>query len=320
MRLLPLCLLAALLLIGSARADEPFFKKDDVIALVGGEDMVVASECGYLEALITRALPDYHLRFRSLAWEGDTVYEQHRDLNFPSWEEQLDQIGATVVICQFGQMESLAGKEKLPEFIAAYEKLLERFSAGGRRRIVVLGPTLIESATSVPTTMQHVLLRAMEDEYSVHVTLSDFAKKGGYRFADLLKFVATLRMLGLDGKTGKWSPPKELVLTRDGIHLSEDSQRFAAAGFCQELGLPLTPEAFNAETVSAIRAKNKLWFDYWRVQNWAFLAGDRTNQPSSRDHRDPSKRWFPTEREEFIPLIEAKEKEIDALAAKLAGK
>jgi hypothetical protein len=69
-----------------------------------------------------------------------------------------------------------------------------------------------------------------------------------------------------------------------------------------------------------IVAKNKLWFNYWRVQNWAFLAGDRTNQPSSRDHLDPSKRWFPAEREEFLPLIEAKEKEIDALAAKLAGK
>ena len=69
-----------------------------------------------------------------------------------------------------------------------------------------------------------------------------------------------------------------------------------------------------------IVAKNRLWFDYWRVQNWAFLAGDRTNQPSSRDHLDPSKRWFPAEREEFLPLIEAKEKEIDALAQKLAGK
>jgi hypothetical protein len=69
-----------------------------------------------------------------------------------------------------------------------------------------------------------------------------------------------------------------------------------------------------------IVAKNKLWFDYWRPENWAFLFGDRTNQPSSRDWRDPSKRWFPAEREEFIPLVEAKEKEIDALAAKLAGK
>jgi hypothetical protein len=67
-----------------------------------------------------------------------------------------------------------------------------------------------------------------------------------------------------------------------------------------------------------IDAKNRLWFDYWRPQNWAFLAGDRTVQPSSRDHIDPSKRWFPPEREQFLPLIEAKEKEIDAVAAKLA--
>jgi len=68
-----------------------------------------------------------------------------------------------------------------------------------------------------------------------------------------------------------------------------------------------------------IIAKNRLWFDYWRPQNWAFLAGDRTAQPSSRDHLDPSKRWFPPEREAFLPLIEAKEKEIDALAAQLAA-
>jgi hypothetical protein len=70
--------------------------------------------------------------------------------------------------------------------------------------------------------------------------------------------------------------------------------------------------------LAVIRAKNRLWFDYWRPQNWAFLAGDRTAQPSSRDHLDPSKRWFPPEREAFLPLIEAKEKEIDALAQKLA--
>jgi hypothetical protein len=67
-----------------------------------------------------------------------------------------------------------------------------------------------------------------------------------------------------------------------------------------------------------IAKKNRLWFNYWRVQNWAFLAGDRTEQPSSRDHVDRTKRWFPAEREQFLPLIDAKEEEIWALAAKLA--
>ena len=38
----------------SAVAEEPFFKKGDVIALAGGEDMVALSEYGYLELLLTR--------------------------------------------------------------------------------------------------------------------------------------------------------------------------------------------------------------------------------------------------------------------------
>src|SRR6266446_3256251 len=70
-----------------------------------------------------------------------------------------------------------------------------------------------------------------------------------------------------------------------------------------------------------IQAKNRLWFDYWRPMNWAFLHGDRTEQPSSRDHRDPKIRWFPEEMEKFRPLIEAKEKEIwSAAAATTSGK
>ena len=94
-------------------AEEPFFKPNDVVALVGGEDMVVAAELGYLETLIQLALPSYKLKFRSLAREGDTVFEQRRDLNYPKLEDQLDKIGATVVICQFGQMESLAGMDRV---------------------------------------------------------------------------------------------------------------------------------------------------------------------------------------------------------------
>ena len=102
-----LSVVSALSVVPFSRAAEPFLQKGDVIALVGGEDMVVAGELGYLELLLTRALPEQHLRFRCLAWEGDTVFEQRRDLNFPPLEAQLDQVGATVVLCQFGQMESL---------------------------------------------------------------------------------------------------------------------------------------------------------------------------------------------------------------------
>jgi hypothetical protein len=52
--------------------------------------------------------------------------------------------------------------------------------------------------------------------------------------------------------------------------------------------------------------------------NWAFLAGDRTEQPSSRDHRDQKIRWFPAEMNQFLPLIETKEREIADQSAALA--
>jgi hypothetical protein len=303
-----------LLAFAGAQAAEPFFKQGDVIALVGGEDMVVASEGGYLELLLTRTLPDLHLRFRNLAWEGDTVFEQRRDLNFPSWEEQLDKIGATVVIVQFGQMESLAGKEKLPEFIVAYQALLARFSAEGKRRVVVLGPNLFEQKTYLSKT-QTSKRNASLAVYS----------------AAILKLKTQTATPPIVIETDWASLPEGRQQTRDGLHLSDAGHRMEEGSighnldsrtrdFDRLLGTGLD-RAENVELhrlLALIVAKNRLWFDYWRPQNWAFLAGDRTSQPSSRDYLDPSKRWFPPEREQFLPLIEAQEKEIDALAQKLA--
>lgn len=316
----------------SARGDEPFLKKGDVIALVGGEDMVVAGELGYLELLLTRALPDFHLRFRSLAWEGDTVFEQRRDLNFPPLEAQLDQIGATVVLCQFGQMESLGGKEKLPEFIAAYEKLLTRFSGGGKRRVVILSPC-------------DVVPKEWDDDV---VVLDVFwsSTEPSERNKTLQLYRDEMESLSKK-QQGKWVDPtdpkpsrssRQVFGTRDGVHLTEGGLKYVEVLISGVLGgeawvQDMNNRAWNyaahdgeakvaveQSLIKTIRAKNRLWFDYWRVQNWAFLAGDRTEQPSSRDWRDPTQRWFPAEREQFLPLIEAKEREIDALAAQLAAK
>ncbi len=345
MRFPLVCLLAAICC-ASLQAAEPFFKKNDVIALVGGEDMVVASEYGYLELLLVRALPDYHLRFRNLAWEGDTVFEQRRDLNFPTWEEQLDKVGATVVIAQFGQMESMAlaafasshppanqlrlgsaphpgvRKPLSPEaqkaeddFLDAYRKLVERVGAGKKRRVIVLTPA------------------GRPADRTADLGLEDLEMKIG-RLGDRTVFIG-----GRFSFNAAVPPP-----LRDGLHLSAIGHTRLAGYIASDLltqfifhgvpgpntevraprlvKLPAKGGALEDPAEETLRqliiAKNKLWFDYWRPQNWAFLAGDRINQPSSRDWRDPSIRWFPPEREQFLPLIEAKEKEIDALAAKLA--
>lgn len=64
-----------------------------------------------------------------------------------------------------------------------------------------------------------------------------------------------------------------------------------------------TPEPSEV-LVEKIRFKNKLWNQYYRPTNWAFLFGDRQHVPSSRDHRDANRRWFVEELEKLPPLIE----------------
>ena len=126
-------------------------------------------------------------------------------------------------------------------------------------------------------------------------------------------------------------PPGAASLTSDGMHLTPRGEAVAARVFAQELGWDPVDAGFSEPSEGgvwtdprweglrqAVVAKNRLWFDYWRPMNWAFLGGDRTEQPSSRDHRDPKIRWFPAEMERFQPLIYSAEARIDSLAGALA--
>jgi len=311
--------LSALLCAGLATsavsaADSPSFRfqTNDIIAFVGGEDVVEMQRNGYLELSLTADLPHHKLRFRNLAFEGDTVFEQHRQLNFPSWEKQLERVGATVVIAQFGQAESLQGTNGLGRFVEAYERLLNRFTNGGRR-LVLLSPSPIKATSGLQTDYKmrlgHLKL------YTENI--SRLAQRRQDPFVDWIEYFLKLASLGVE-----WS--------RDGLHLNTDGHKVAATAVVQELlfrlqnlGELLDPDpsielgSEQERLRQLILEKNCLWFDYWRPQNWAFLHGDRTEQPSSRDHRDLKKRWFPAEMEKFLPLIETKEKEIWKLAAEL---
>ena len=293
-----------------AAEPETLLRANDVVAFVGGEDMVSLAELGYLETLLTVGMPDLHLRFRSLAWEGDTVYEQRRDLNYPPLDAQLESIGATMVVVQFGSMESLEGKGRAPEFLSAFERLVSRFSGNDKRRIVVMTPGALNLSTvpadGVPTTIA---------DYSE--PLVELSQRHGWKVVDILR--SPVDDFGAPEATGIW---------RDDVHFSERGQAIASVVVAEQLGMdpwktlklsPETPRRYDAiparlATFEALRnqicQKNLLWFHYYRPQNWAFLAGDRTNQPSSRDYRDLSKRWFPDEMKQWLPLIEQAEGEI----------
>ncbi len=124
-------------------------REGDVVAFAGGTDMVRMQSEGRLEAALTHHSLEASPKFRDLAWDGDTVYfqstvgERWREEAFGNWNSQLKRVGATVVIAQFGKIESLEGGERLPAFIEAYGKLIDSFSSHGRK-VLLLGPSPFE--------------------------------------------------------------------------------------------------------------------------------------------------------------------------------
>jgi hypothetical protein len=282
---------------------------DDVVVFTGGANVVAAQENAYLESLLSLHFARVPLHFRNMGWEGDTVYEQRRDLNFGPWSQQFKKVEASVLFAQFGQMEALQGAASLPRFIAAYAKLLDEF-ARQTQRIVLVSPLPFERGASGPDLAKH-----NEDVRLFAQAIRELARQRGYLFVDLLHLT---------------KKPSQGRLTSDGIYLTAQGQWEVARATANALGVEnilrrLTPDP-NGEFKSvslehlrqAILAKNRLWFDYWRPMNWAFLRGDRTEQPSSHDHRNPKVRWFPEEMEKFLPLIETEERRIAELTTAAA--
>src|SRR5687768_3238115 len=70
----------------------------EVIVLTGSANGVLEQQNGYLETLI--AFRARHLKpvFRNMCWEGDTVYEQWRAMNFGKWSEQFDAVHASTIV------------------------------------------------------------------------------------------------------------------------------------------------------------------------------------------------------------------------------
>lgn len=282
-------------------AERIAFRDGDVAAFIGGADVAAAQHSGHAESILAVKYPS--LRFRNFGWEGDTVFAQPRDFNFPSLIEHLRRADATVVFVQFGRMEIFA-ESGVERFRPAYEKLLNDLVAASLRIILVTPVPFERAEKPLPD-----LSRRNAELKSISKDIREIARERNLPVIDLFQVLSA----------------RKEPLTEDGLQLTARGHAFAALAMAQELG-HRTPEGLTNEGgwtdphLEKVRRlvieKNQFWFDYWRPQNWAFLGGDRVEQPSSRDHRDPKVRWFPAEMERFQTLIAVKEQEI----AKLTGK
>lgn len=262
---------------------------NETVVFIGQENLVRLSKHGSLEARLAAACAAQKPRFRSMAWEGDTVYEQWRDLNFGDWRSQLDAIGATVIVAQFGQVEALDGTARVAEFTAAYHRLLDQVAAG--RRLVLLTPMAFED----PTTPR--------------------APRLAGRNADLAAYAAAVRTLAQQrgALCVDLSAPGQERLTDNGLHLTDAGMSVIARRIAAGLGLAAVAES-DDDLRRAITRKNRLFFDCWRPANWNFVYGDRMSQPFARPSGDvPSLRDV---FEKHKPMIAAWDARIQALAAK----
>lgn len=269
---------------------------NDVIALAGGSNIERTRFNGWLQTHLIASKPGGKIKVRNFGWEGDTVFEQWRDAGAAGssdswrqqreWRLQLREAGATVVLAQFGQMESLGGTVNLPQFIAAYEKLIEEFREDGRR-VLLIAPVAFEGALA----LRNQTLK----EYTN--AIRDLAARLKLNFIEIEK-----------------NASDSVALTENGHQLNDAGHRFVARRIAEQLGVsPSENEAARREVLELER----LWFDYWRPMNWAFLNGDRTTQPYSRDWRDREKRIFPQEMEDFRALLNQADENIrSALAQK----
>ena len=284
--------------------------EQEVVVFVGQENFVRDQKSGELEALLATAFAAKRPRFRPMAWEADTVYEQWRDLNFGSWTRQLETAGATIVVAQFGQMEALDGVARLPEFTAAYHRLLDQFAAR-TRRLVLVSPMPFEK----PTASHAPDLTQRNGDVAAYANaVRAIAKQRGAVFVDvfapLVARHSNVEFGTAPAKTRHWNV--ELRLTEDGIHLTAEGLREVAALIARPLGAEPKLSAELDPLRAAIVQKNQLWYDCWRPANWSFVYGDRVNQMFGKaGGTEPSlKEAFARHR----PLVTAADARIQALA------
>lgn len=303
--------LALLLALPSGQAADArlVLRPDDRVVFVGGAASIAADQAGRVETILTLARPGLRPRFRTVAWEGDAIDDHPREPNFPALTNLLVRAQATVVALQFGALEAFDGPARVPAFRTGYERQLADLArALPQTRVVLVTPPPFE--TKAPP---------LPDLTRTNDTL--------VRLVDVIRELATAHELPVVDlfRELQSPPPAGATWTVDGRELTAAGHGHVAAAWAEACGRPdlaakARDEAFWARPdIAALReaigTKNRLWFDYWRPMNWAFLNGDRTEQPSSRDHRNPAIRWFPAEMEQFPPLIAEAEVRIESLAA-----
>ena len=299
MRTLLLCVGLVATAFSSAKANDPApfsLQKNDVAVFAGGTDMLRLQRAGYLESILTSQFADVRPKFRDLSWEADTVFRQGtiverwrkdgwRGLDaFGDLDEQLKRVGATIVIAQFGRLESMAGRDGLARFVEAYEKLIEQFQKHARK-VVLITPTPFESIPG----REHLLPDVAKRNADLALYVKEISRIAAER-------KLPIAILSLDAKSG---------LTDNGLHAKAERQADVAREIARQLGLTIPDAATVRKLRPAVVEKHRLWYDYWRPANWKLLYGDDAQRQFTRGDVPFREEW-----QKLLPMVAAAEERI----------
>jgi lysophospholipase L1-like esterase len=296
----------------------------DRVALVGGGLIERARLNGYLESALTLgAGPKVSgLKFRNLGWSGDTVFNDARSY-FGKPKEGRDRLKKiisewkpSVVLLNYGSEVALSSgsawtdepaaskrsagswDESIAVFLEGYGKMLEEIRKGvgdDLREIVVISPPPLENLGSPLPDHQENNRRLAK----VRDALQNFAKERKVHFVDL--FAA----MGGDQLEAEF-PTK--AFTHDGLHYTNHGYRELASKLALGLGYEtIQPDTLTENLRKGIIEKNRLFFHRWRPANETYLYLFRKHEQGNNAKEIP----------QFDPIIEEREKEIEAIRSQL---
>jgi len=224
----------------------PLIKDGDMVALVGGAMIEREQISGYWETELTRRMPGQKVRFRNLAWSGDTVFG-HARAGFGSTPdgykkmiEHINFVKPNVTLFAYGASESFDGETGLVAFQKGFEKLLKDLS-GNKSKSVLISPLWHENlgAPLPDGSLQNQNLGT----YST--TIAEVAKTSHASFYDLFRSRSSFdSLLGENTK-----------LTSNGIHptnlgyyllSNEFSKAFAINEEAWEVAIDMAKGTINA--------------------------------------------------------------------------
>lgn len=214
------CCLAILVAPALAPAADPtrFELKDgDRVAFIGNTFVEREQVDCFIETALTIRYPDRNITFRNLGYSGDTVTGEARglcmgwsqfegaDKAFERLRKLVAEFKPTVLLVNYGMTESFFGKDKLAEFTANFNKMLDALgeAAGTSPRIVLMSPNFHEDlGRPLPDPAEHNKNLELYSD-----AIKEIAAKRGGVFIDLFAITKDARGRGTK-------------LTWNGIHLT----------------------------------------------------------------------------------------------------